>query len=630
MRETTKMYVGGSKTKIVRGEYTIKSDGNHSMWATKGNIIVTAEKQITQQGEKTGVSHGDYVPPEEIFTTHPKVEKVEFLDENNKLLNQNTKDFFYGQKLKIKVSTSNAKGKSIYVDLQGKTKSVNQKFDILNTKRFSWNGLVTHEEVFETPLFVLNPNWYSDDFEEYDYNVHETKIKEEDLNEFFAKVILDAKNVFLPQAGNRLRPISYKRNYEELIGLFKTDDSGGKDLLTNYENLYIDKYAGENEDIKDIVDDFSEWLCEDHTEASIEEINAKVSESAGKLWDYAVLQHQDHSMKLITTNNKTGVKKEEIKERKAILDDRPLYWARITMQVILKRQYVFIKDIKTLPQKDQEDFFKKSIIPKSSKLWKTIVLFEEKSRNYTGIDFSKADNKKKILITGFDPFILNEFEKSGNIKQSNPSGVIAEVLANNNELGAYIQTMVVPVRYSDFDGSQDHDKGQGKGIIEKYITPHILNVDMIITVSQYLPNENVIDMFGTSRRGGFNDNMDFMREPGTQALTTAYEWLQTTLPKAFEKVEGIKFNWKYNNIDNEPNTFPNENDILTEGSGGDYLSNEIFYRVAKIRRENKQLLKTGHFHVEMLQNSGEDLVKIKITNLVNLVKNGLVEAIKNL
>ncbi|WP_106915685.1 C15 family peptidase [Chryseobacterium aurantiacum] len=629
MRETTKMYVGGSKTKIVRGEYTIKTDGNHSMWVTKGNIIVTAEKQITQQGEKTGVSHGNYVPPEEIYTTHPKVEQVEFLDENNKVLDQNTKDFFYGQKLKIKIVTSNAKGQSIYVNLQGKTKSTHQKFDILNTKRFSWNGLVTHEETFETPLFVLNPNWYSDDFEEYDYTLHQTQIKEEDLNEFFAKVVLDAKNVFLPLAGNRLKPVTYKRNYEELIGLFKTDNSGGKDLLTNYENFYIDKYADENEDIKDIVDDFSEWLCEDHTDASVEDINAKVSESAGKLWSYAVLQHQDHNMKLTTTNNKTGVKKDEIKKRKAILDDRPLYWARIAMQVILKRQYVFIKDIKTLSQKDQDDFFKKSIIPKNSKLWKIIVLFEEKSRNYTGIDFSKAGNKKKILITGFDPFVLNP-KKGGNIKQSNPSGVIAETLASDKKLGAYIQTMVVPVRYSDFDGSQDHSKGQGNGIIEKYITPHILNVDMIITVSQYLPNENVIDMFGTSRRGGFNDNMDFIREPDTQALKTPYEWLQTTLPKQFEKVKGITFNWKYNDIDNGPNTFPNENEVLSEGSGGNYLSNEIFYRVAKIRREHKQLLKTGHFHVEMLQNPGEDLVETKIVNLVNLVKKGLAEAIKNL
>ncbi|AZA76555.1 hypothetical protein EG347_02945 [Chryseobacterium sp. G0186] len=190
--------------------------------------------------------------------------------------------------------------------------------------------------------------------------------------------------------------------------------------------------------------------------------------------------------------------------------------------------------------------------------------------------------------------------------------------------------MVVPVRYSDFDSSQVHNRGEGTGIIEKYITPHLSSVDMIITISQYLPNQNVIDMFGTSRRGGFNDNMDFTREPGSQALITSHEWLQTTLPKAFEKVEGIKFNWKYNNIDNGPDTYPNENEILSEGSGGDYLSNEIFYRVAKIRKEHTPKLKTGHFHVEMLQNSGEDLVKIKIKNLIDLIKKGLAEAIKNL
>ncbi|WP_284463814.1 hypothetical protein [Chryseobacterium sp.] len=652
MRETTKMYVGGSKTKIVRGEYTIKSDGNHSMWVTKGNIIVTAEKQITQQGEKTGVSHGNYVPPEEIYTTHPKVEKVEFLDENNKLLNQNTKDFFYGQKLKIKVSTSNAKGKSIYVDLQGKTKSINQKFDILNTKRFSWNGLVTHEEVFETQLFVLNPNWYSDDFEEYDYNVHETKIKEEDLNEFFAKVILDAKNVFLPQTGNRLRPISYKRNYEELIGLFKTDDSGVKDLLTNYENFYIDKYAGENEDIKDIVDDFSEWLCEDHTEASIEEINAKVSESAGKLWDYAVLQHQDHSMKLTTTNNKTGVKKEEIKERKAILDDRPLYWARIAMQVILKRQYVFIKEIKALSQKDQEDFFKKSIIPKSSKLWKTIVLFEEKSRNYTGIDFSKADNKKKILITGFDPFVLNP-QKDGNILQSNPSGINALTLYNKIIGNYFIQTFICPVRYADFDRFKND-----KGLIEYLIEPLIKNVDMIITVSQGDVFRFDVDRFPCKNRGGFADNMywgnssESYNEKYFNQLNEGKEFYETTLPykkivpnkNNITDVFWIYLNQTYNSYHGGDNDKTTEGVILRsklldlqkqksyEGSGGDYLSNEIFYRVAKLRTELYSTLPTGHLHIPLTQ-FGSDIPAPRgniVTRDINPKINILIEEIKNI
>ncbi|MFV0531968.1 MAG: hypothetical protein ACK5MD_11110 [Flavobacteriales bacterium] len=630
MRETTKVYVGGSKTTIVGGSIIIKTGGSYTVWAKE--IINTAGGQIIQSGKEGGVVYGEYVPPDKVYTAHPKVEKVEFVDEDGKILNQNTKDFYYGQKLKIKVSTSNAKRQMIIVDLQGKSKSKNQKFDILNTRRFSWNGLVTPEEIFETPYFILNPNWYSDDFEKYNYDTHQTEIEETNLNEFFAKIILDAKSVYLPLEGERLKPSTYKRNYEELIGLFKTDDTGEKDLLENYENLYIDKYADENDDIKDIVDDFSEWLCEDNTEASIEEIKAKVSKSAKELWDYVVLQHQDHSMKFTITDKKTGEKKEEIKDRKAVLDDRPLYWARIAMQVILKRQYVFIKDILTLPQEQQDLFFEKSVVPKTSKLAEVIQLFEEKSRNYTEIDFSKANGKKKVLITGFDPFILNQFDNpiKGNIKQSNPSGVIALALANNSDLGAYIQTMVVPVRYTDFDSDQSNNSGQGEGVIEKYISPYIGKVDMIVTISQYLPNENVIDMFGTSRRGGFNDNMDFTRENGTKALLSNDEWIQTTLPKEFEKVQGIKFNWRFNNINHTPNTFPKIDEKLNEGSGGDYLSNEIFYRVAKLRTEIKPNLQTGHFHVEMLQKSGEDLDQIKMKNLINLVTKGLTEAIKTL
>ena len=635
MRKTTKQYHKVAKTTIVGGNYIKKTGGNYTIWAE--SIEYNAGGQIIMYGKEGGVVYGDYVPREEMYTSHPKVEKVEFFDENGNLLNQNTKNFYYGQKLKIKVTTKDTKdGEIITLRLKGKTKSKNQKFDVMDECR--WIFVPIKDNSFETDYFTLNPNWYSDDFEKYNYDTHETEIKETDLNEYFAEVNLDAKSVFLPLAGQRLKPITYKRNYEELIGLFKTDNSGDKDLLENYENLYIDKYADENEDIKDIVDEFSKWMCEDtirKTSPSIEEIENQVSKSAEKLWENAVWQHKDHINTITTTNKETGEKKEEKKERKAILDDRPLYWARIAMQVILKRQYVFIKDILTLPKDQQDLFFKKSIVPKESKLAEVIQLFEEKSRNYTGINFNspKATGCKKVLITGFDPFVLNEFDNplfKGNIKQSNPSGVIALSLANDTNLEAYIQTMVVPVRYTDFDSKQSNNSGQGEGIIEKYIKNKIKEVDMIITISQYLPKENVIDMFGTSRRGGFNDNMDFTREAGTQALQTPYEWIQTTLPKEFEKVQGIKFNWKYDNKEHLPNTFPKENEKLDEGSGGDYLSNEIFYRVAKIRKENRPKLKTGHFHVEMLQKSGEELDLIKMGDLIKLVRNGLIEAIKTL
>jgi hypothetical protein len=148
---------------------------------------------------------------------------------------------------------------------------------------------------------------------------------------------------------------------------------------------------------------------------------------------------------------------------------------------------------------------------------------------------------------------------------------------------------------------------------------------MIITVSQYLPNETVIDMFSTLRRGGFNDNMIFLRGEGKKAIETKLEWVQTTLKDKFVFDEKIKLNWKFNGVNHIAETYPKDDEILTEGSGGDYLSNEIFYRVAKLRKENKSNLPTGHLHVEKLQEVGEDINKEKTKKLINLV----IEAINN-
>lgn len=332
MRETTKEFVAGTITRIVGGTSTIEAE-NIDIWAD--NITFIAGKKSVFTADK-GIFFGDYVPPEEIYTTHPGVDKIEFLDENEKILDQNTKDFYYGQKLKIKVTTKDAKdGEMIFIQLKGKSKSKNQKFDLMDGSGFCWGFVPIKDNQYETSFFVLNPNWYSDDKEHFNYSTHETEIKEDDLNEFYALVTLNSKDVYLPLEGQRLKPITYKRNYEELIGLFKTDNTGEKDLLENYENLYINKYADENEDIKDIVDDFSECLCEDNPEATTDEIETKVAESAKKLWENSVWQHKDYINTIKTTNKETGEVKEEKKERKAILDDRPLYWARIVMQVIL-------------------------------------------------------------------------------------------------------------------------------------------------------------------------------------------------------------------------------------------------------------------------------------------------------
>ncbi|OWP85694.1 hypothetical protein BWK60_12735 [Flavobacterium covae] len=638
MRETTKIFTGGSKTIIVDGKITETVGGDYHIWAE--SIEYNAGEQIIMSGKEKGVTFGEYVPPEKYYTTHPYVEKVEFFDQNNKLLNQNTKDFYYGQKLKIKVTTKNAKdGKMIYLTLQGKSKSKNQNFDMMNGSGYRWGFVPVFNNQYETPLFELNPNWYSDDLEEYDYDQHITKIKEEDLNEFYVKISFEAKPVYFPLEGERLKPVTYKRNYEELIGLFKTDDSGSKDLLTNYENKFIDAHKEKNDAIKNIVDGFSEYLCEDNRDLTTDQIEAKVIKSAKELWDYAVWQHKDHTSTIVTNIKKTGEKKKEIKEIEAILDDRPLYWARIAMQVILKRQYVYIEDIKTLPQKDQDDFFIKSIVPKNSKLYKAIQLFEENSRNYTGIDFSKASGKKKVLITGFDPFVLNPFHKriKGDIKTSNPSGISALYLNGLTVGNAYIQCVVVPVRYEDFDN----------GIIENLVEKYISQFDIMITTSRNDSNFD-LERFASKFRGGFLDNanigstyLEYNQERFKQILT-GNEFYETTLPinkimtgDLSPSTGKIYFDQTYiddlNNSEDHPSknnnspTFKKINikgkSTNDSGSGGDYLSNEIMYRAAKKRDDlaMNNFKAVGHIHIADNLNT-DDFLDIMTKIIKNATK----------
>ena len=257
-----------------------------------------------------------------------------------------------------------------------------------------------------------------------------------------------------------------------------------------------------------------------------------------------------------------------------------------------------------------------------SALEKLVKLFEEKSRNYTGVDFSGApQGTKKILITGFDPFFLNEkhpvYGKGSNIRQSNPSGVCALALHGQTLGNGHIQAMIVPVRYADFDSSKDNRSGQGEGIIEKHIKPWLSEVDMIITISQALPNQYHIDVFATATRGGTIDNMNFTRVEGSKSVNISFlETIVTTLPDEFTQAPsqaifyGKYFETKQDIVafyqgdyskqkDSNINNFPTTK--VYSGPGGNYLSNEIFYRVAKLRKELKPVLRTGHFHIAKLQ-----------------------------
>ena len=588
-----------------------KFQGNVAL-IKKSTIVSTGKMSPANAPIESGkiefIDSGQINVPENIDTTGmpllannnpPCIKEVIFFTSDGKeiLKNGKTHNLCYGEPFYIEVITENIPD------------DTPMTITLKDTK-ISFEGQLKENKI-KTTLLSIPISCYDESKENYIYEKYITEVKQYQEFEFEFKIGENESKISADN--NIIIPYTYRRNYEELVGLFATSNNKNNDIKKNYENDFINNKEFQ---IKNIVENFTNYL--ENSNLTIEDIKKQVEKEAKNLWKAAI----------------AGVQKDK-------LDDRPLYWARNKMQVALKRYYLFKNDID----------FEKSIVKKNSNLEEIIITFEEKSRNYTGIDFSKAPKgTKKILITGFDPFILNEFnnkeieEYSPNIKQSNPSGVVALALNGNTELGGYIQTMIVPVRYTDFDSSQDRKNGQGEGIIEKYIKPFIEKkgeVDMIITISQADAEYN-IDVFATATRGGFNDNMNFIREDGSKAIPGGAETIKTTLPK---KMVDSKLGTNYNGTyfitkkdfddyyykgDYSKKFFLDINDDLPQlsiyyGPGGNYLSNEIFYRVAKLRESLQPKLPTGHFHIRKIQGVKEELVSEKVKELITIIK----ETIKN-
>ncbi|EFL12870.1 secreted protein, partial [Streptomyces sp. C] len=140
-------------------------------------------------------------------------------------------------------------------------------------------------------------------------------------------------------------------------------------------------------------------------------------------------------------------------------DDRPLYWARLSMTAALARwQPAFAVDRAALR-----------------------VRFEDASRGLLDNAFRATPGVRRVFVSGFDPFGLD-----AEIRRANPSGSAAlqfngrhVTLADGSR--AEIRAVVLPVRYADFDA----------GIVERAFTPRLAAgpapADIITTVSQGYP-----------------------------------------------------------------------------------------------------------------------------------------------
>jgi hypothetical protein len=65
--------------------------------------------------------------------------------------------------------------------------------------------------------------------------------------------------------------------------------------------------------------------------------------------------------------------------------------------------------------------------------------------------------------------------------------------------------------------------------------------------------------------------------------------------------------------------------------GGNYLSNEIFYRVARLRELLRPTLSTGHFHIAQLQDKEKpNFSPTETKDLLDIVKNAIARGVNAL
>jgi len=465
--------------------------------------------------------------------------------------------------------------------------------------------------------------------------------------------VYSALDGFLFASNSFATPVSpgtYQRNNEELLG------SKTKTPTLTFEDYFV----GIDSNMKNLVEDFIDAVSIIvNDEDAYENIKDLVNISAKSIFDEAVTYCQ--------TNYDDAPQ----------MDDRILYWARLKMEYVIKTHPSFNNDF---------DPVSRNVYP-GSKLDSVLKLFETKSRNWDGVDFSATPaGAKRILINGFDPFALNTDEDpvNNNTYQSNPSAMTALTLHGNtytSDYGsAFIQVVLIPNRYLDFNNLII------ESLFEKFINPEhpeYQEVDEIITISQALkkywidrfPGKTRYPLYGPNKDNNLISETEFPAYPNADF---AYkEFYQTTLPYTvlfpatgtpyfpdlyfnqdywYRDVQGQiqKFNqFPYSHsiqtsyliesggyITSPPNYVPSDTNARISkaiwGSGGNYFSNEIFYRVARLRDHfwpTEGSFKSGHLHIVKLQEPpSEDLIQSdpKFKNLIEVIKSIILKTLAGL
>ncbi|HEY3558647.1 MAG TPA: hypothetical protein VGL05_14345 [Kribbella sp.] len=272
-------------------------------------------------------------------------------------------------------------------------------------------------------------------------------------------------------------------------------------------------------------------------------------------------------------------------------DDRGLYWARLSMALTLRR-------------------WRPSFSLGTTERAELMRSFEYASRGITSSRFTPG--VRKVLVTGFDPFTLD-----ADIRIGNPSGAAVLTLDGQrwtvNGTTYEIQTVVFPVRYTDFD----------ENMVENALAPHYRpgpqHADLVMTTSQGRVGIFDLEAFNGRRRSvssiGDNNNLwgggTISAPVVSPSMPPGPEWITSSLPLARMAQTGVppfrtRVNTSVLEIPAGQTTpvrrpdGPTAGSIASEGTGGGYLSNEVAYRNTLQRDLLDPSMPAGHLHVPAL------------------------------
>ena len=282
-------------------------------------------------------------------------------------------------------------------------------------------------------------------------------------------------------------------------------------------------------------------------------------------------------------------------------DDRPLYWARLQLTRSLRQWTPTF----TLSPDDRDAL---------------VASVDRSSRGQDTINLPAGKGIHRILMSGFDPFILDV-----DIRRSNPSGATALALDGTTiqtaSGPARIETATFPVNWDPF----------ATGIVERTFLPSLLpgrrKADLFTTVSQGRPERFDIERYNGRWRGGFPDNLNISRTEtipipaGVPTVLPAPEFIPTSLPFAqivaattgrfpvFDNTTVVEIPAGQTVPVTQPGG-PTAGSVARQGGGGNYLSNEIAYRMTLLRDAVRANIPGGHVHTPVLNFAPDNTTEI--------------------